>query len=257
MGDAGDSFAYIAQRVTIGPPGDDQSSLIAAAKDTRADIIVLDTLSRTFGVGDQLSAKDMCAYIDSIDTLRTETGAHVAVIHHGTKDDRTARGSNALEGAADLIVKVSRDKDSDSRVASVEGAKDDADGAQLPFRLQIVNLTAAEDGMDRETCVAEQAESGKRPESQLPPTARHALRYLSDLIVTEGKPLPYGALYPPNMKGVPEKRWRDECETRRLSMADSEEDRSRVFRSAAKTLREASRIAMREGLVWVVRSEDL
>jgi hypothetical protein len=256
LGDAGGAFRYIAQRATVGPPADDLADVIRAALDMGADLIVLDTLARTFGGGDENTAKDMGGFVESVDALRAETGAHVAVVHHGTKEGGSSRGSGALVGAADLIVKVARGAEGEPNRAVVEAAKDDADGAVLPFRLRVVELPPAPDGEARRTCIAEEAdaEDGAR-NKPLPKTARDALGFLRDLILTEGESLPTGAGWPDarDIRGVPMARWREECRTRGLSLAAEEADRDRVFRKAAQMLREARAVAMRDERVWLAR----
>lgn len=254
MGDAGGAFRYIAQRTTVGPPADDLADVIEAALDLGADVIVLDTLARTFGEGDENTARDMGGFVASLDRVREETGAHVAVVHHGTKEGGSSRGSGALLGAADLIVKVSRGAAGEPNIASVEAAKDDADGAALAFRLRVVDLPPGPDGEPRSTCIAEEAEGTVRQAKPLARVARDALKYLCDLIVTEGAALPVGPLFPLNMRGVAEVRWRDECGTRRLSLAEKDKDRDRVFRKAAQELREAGTVAMRDGWVWQAKA---
>lgn len=253
LGDAGDAFRYIAQRATVGPPSDDLADVIAAAKDMGADLIVLDTLARTFGEGDENTARDMGAFVAAVDRLREETGAHVAVIHHGTKEGGSSRGSGALLGAADLIVKVARGGEGEPHIATVTDAKDDADGAVLPFRLRVVDLAPAADGTERKTCIAEEADASGRPAKKLAGVAQNALRWLADLIVTEGKPLPVGPLFPPGLSGVTLERWREECETRCLSAAEDPKNRDRVFRKAVTDLRDAGRIAVRDNVVWTTR----
>lgn len=254
LGDAGGAFRYIAQRATVGPPENDLNDVISAALDMRADLVVLDTLARTFGTGDENSARDMGGFVASLDRLREETKAHVAVIHHGRKDGADTRGSGALAGAADLIVKVAKGQNGEPSTATVEAAKDDADGDALGFRLRVVDLPPASGGEPRRTCVAEEAEAGARPSKPLPPVARTALSFLADLVAAEGKPLPRGAGWPePGLSGVPEARWRAECEARRLSTADNAQSRARVFRDAAQRLRDGGAIAMRDDWVWLAR----
>jgi hypothetical protein len=158
LGDAGEAFRFIAQPATIGPPSSDLADAIAAALAMHADLVVLDTLARTFGEGDENAAKDMSGFIAALDRIRAETGAHVAVIHHGTKEGGSSRGSGALVAAADLVVKVSKGAEGEPSIAKVENAKDDADGAELPFRLRLVDMTPAPDGEARRTCVAEDVE---------------------------------------------------------------------------------------------------
>lgn len=254
LGDAGDAFRYIAQRTTVGPPGTDLANVIEAAKDMGADVIVLDTLARTFGEGDENAARDMGGFVAAVDDLREATGAHVAVIHHGTKEGGSSRGSGALLGAADLIVKVTRGTgEGEPNRATVEAAKDDADGAALAFRLRAVALPPAPDGAERRTCIAEEAEGAGASRKSLGRVAENALRFLLDLMAKEGAALPAGPDYPPGLRGVSLARWRAECEARRLSTADEAKDRARVFRKASADLRDAGRIAMRDDWVWTTR----
>lgn len=75
-------------------------------------LIVLDTLARTFGAGDENSQKDMNAYVAACDRLKEATGATVLVIHHTGKEiEKGARGSTVLTGAADAVVGVKRSGD--------------------------------------------------------------------------------------------------------------------------------------------------
>jgi hypothetical protein len=252
LGDAGDGFRYIAQRTTVGPPADDLEAVIAAARDMGADVIILDTLARTFGDGDENAARDMGGFVASVDRLRTETGAHVAIIHHSTKEGGSARGSSALMGAADLIVKVAKGANGEPNTATVEAAKDDADGAALPFRLLPVDLPPDRDGEPRGTCIAQEAEGQGQRRKQPTGQAHDALRMLADLIMTEGQPLPSGALMPDNTTGVREDRWRAECDSGRLSLAKGQKDRDRVFRRAAGELRAAGKITIKDGWVWML-----
>lgn len=256
LGDAGDAFQYIPQRVTVGPPSHDLQAVIAASHDMGAEVIVLDTLARTFGDGDENAARDMGGFVASLDRLRAETGAHVAVIHHGTKEGASARGSSALSGAADIIVKVSQGTNGGSNMAMVEAAKDDAGGATLPFRLRLVDLPPDEDGETRTTCVADEAANDTRRHKPLPMVAQRALAELTDLIISEGEPVPSAPHAPTSTTAVPEARWRAVCDTRDLSMAKDPKDRARVFRQAVQTLRNAEEIATRDGWVWLIRPPE-
>lgn len=256
MGDAGDTFCYLAQPVVVGPPADDLLDVIAAAIDMRATVIVLDTLARTFGDGDESTARDMGGFVSNLDKIRSKTGAHVAVVHHGTKEGGSSRGSGALVGAADLIVKVTRGPEGEPAIAKVEGCKDDVDGAEMLFRLRLVEMPPDGDGDRRTTCVAEEAENGAKRRKPITGVNRHALSTLAELILSEGEALPPAALMPPNTKGVREDRWRAECDIRRLSMADGQKDRDRAFRRAAQYLRDSGEVAARDGWVWLLRMID-
>jgi RecA-family ATPase len=66
------------------------------------DFIVADTLSRSLAGGDENSSKDMGGFVRNCDLIRSETGAHICVLHHLGKDEsRGARGHSLLKAALD------------------------------------------------------------------------------------------------------------------------------------------------------------
>jgi hypothetical protein len=94
--------------------GDDLNAMVAAilALGMPIVLVVIDTLARTFGAGDENKQADMNAYVSAADRLREATGAHVLIVHHsGVHEDKRERGSNVLRGAADTVIKVSRKED--------------------------------------------------------------------------------------------------------------------------------------------------
>jgi len=75
----------------------------------RPGLIVVDTLNRHFGPGDENSSQDMTRFVQAIDAIRAHTRAHIAIVHHSGKDaDKGARGSSALLGAVDNEFKITR-----------------------------------------------------------------------------------------------------------------------------------------------------
>lgn len=267
MGDPGDAFAVIAQRMQLGPPGEHLADFIAAARLHRAELVVVDTLARTFGEGDEDRAQDMGGFIASLDRLREEgrqRGApmpHVAVIHHGSKDAaaKTPRGSGALLGAADLVVRIKKGEDGTPSMAVVEHAKDDADGAELPFRLRVVEVQRQGHAEPGRTCIAEEAFEGaqvgtKRP--ALPKQAKRALGYLHELILQAGNILPAGPMFPPHadLRCVPFEDWRTVCRSRSLSANGEKRAENQAFTRAAEVLLDARLVATAEAegvrIVW-------
>ena len=74
------------------------------------------------------------------------------------------------------------------------------------------------------------------------------MAFLADLLCEgKGKPLPAGAGFPHSLIGALETRWREVCDTRRLSTAESEQDRKRVFRKVAGDLRNKQVIGLCDG----------
>jgi hypothetical protein len=271
LGDPGDRLAVIAQRAQIGPPGEHLEDLIMAAREHRADIVVIDTLARTFGTGNEDSAQDMGGFIAACDRLREEgrmpggTGPHVMVIHHGAKDPaaQTPRGSGALLGAADLVVKITKPKGDAPGQAMVEHAKDDEDGTALPFRLRVVKLPGEK---ERITCIAdletEGAAGARGWEQNRPKLANQearALALLNDAIASGGNKLPGGKLFPahPDLRCIPFEEWRRICRERSLSAKGEKRAENLAFQRAAEGLLAGRYVATAEHdgqkLVWVAK----
>lgn len=73
-------------------------------------MIVIDTLNRCMVGLDENSAKDVSAFIKGCDRIQEELGVTVVLIHHSGKDKtKGLRGSTAIEGAADVLIKVVRE----------------------------------------------------------------------------------------------------------------------------------------------------
>jgi hypothetical protein len=249
-------FHLIAQPVDLLHPNGDLDSVRTAAMDPRigAKLIVLDTLNRMMAGGDENGPEDMGRFIANVGALRSYTDAHVAVIHHGTKSPSgsTPRGHGSLIGAADLVVEITKAPDG-TRTATVTAAKDDPDGAAMGFNLRVVQLGIDADGEPITTCVAEEMDAPADTEPSLSASERKARDILADLIASEGVPLPIAPTFPSGLHGVPEQRWRDECEARRLSTADTRDSRSKAFRRAYSALLNMAVVATRDGTVWLAR----
>jgi len=82
-----------------------------------AGVIVIDTLNRNFGDGDENSTRDMTAFISSIDDHFRSTGKTIIIIHHtGHADPQRARGNTSLPAACEGEFIVTRDKNNESIV---------------------------------------------------------------------------------------------------------------------------------------------
>lgn len=84
---------------------------VAAIEDlgVRPRLVVFDTYARSIVGGDENSAKDAGQAISALDDLRFTLGTAVLVVHHTGKKGTDERGSGALRGAADTMLKVSGD----------------------------------------------------------------------------------------------------------------------------------------------------
>lgn len=109
-------------------------AVAALAEEIGARLVVIDTLARTFGGGDENTAQDMGRYVAGLDQIRERTGACILVIHHTGKDRANgARGSNSLLGALDTELEVTK-ADGVVRITTT-AQKDQPEGQPLRFVL--------------------------------------------------------------------------------------------------------------------------
>jgi hypothetical protein len=109
-------------------------------------LIVIDTLARNFGNGDENSNQDMSKFIASLDQIRVPDKATILPIHHtGHGDKSRSRGAMALKGALDAEYKMSKDNHGIVRFENTK-IKDFEKPDGLSFKIISVEL-----GKDEET----------------------------------------------------------------------------------------------------------
>ncbi|PXV52997.1 helicase RepA family protein [Aeromonas veronii] len=80
-------------------------------------LIVVDTVARCFGGGDENRAADMGAFIAGCDRIKAETGATILLIHHtGKNEENGARGSSAFRAALDAEYLLKRENKEDASI---------------------------------------------------------------------------------------------------------------------------------------------
>jgi hypothetical protein len=102
---------YVAPAVAIPDPG--RLAELTAAIEGQAEppaLIVLDTLARCFGGGDENSTQDMSRFVSACDAMRRQWGCTILVVHHtGHADKNRARGAIALKAALDAEYRLAKD----------------------------------------------------------------------------------------------------------------------------------------------------
>lgn len=103
-------------------------------------LIIVDTLARNFGAGDENSTQAMSEFVAAIDDLMARfPGSSVLIVHHsGHADKQRARGAMALPGALDQEFRV--EKDGPTMRLSCTKMKDAEPPADLYFSLEPVEL---------------------------------------------------------------------------------------------------------------------
>lgn len=111
-----------------------------AAKNGNPALIVIDTLARNFGPGDENSTSDMGAFIAAVDDLKAGFPSCAALIvhHSGHADKQRARGAMAMKGALDCEYRVEK-TEGVVRVTNTK-MKDAEPPKPMAFNLKSVDL---------------------------------------------------------------------------------------------------------------------
>jgi hypothetical protein len=134
-------FRAVPIAVTITDPSERSEFVRAVRSESKhPHLIIIDTLARNFGAGNESQAQDMNAFVKGCDELRAEfPGATVLVVHHSGKDQsRGARGSLALQGATEAVFALIRS--GDGLTLKNEKQKDGEEAAPIALELARVQL---------------------------------------------------------------------------------------------------------------------
>lgn len=169
------SFAMIPVAINLGARTEDLPKLFETIQAACAiagiplAAIVIDTLNRTFGGGDE-NGTDMSEYVANIGKVQATFGCTAIVVHHIPKNSETVseRGHGSLRGAIETSLVVSSDAESGIRTVLCKKQKDAEDGWKLTFKLKVVELGEDEDGDPVTSCVVVPVEAAEKVEQSAP-----------------------------------------------------------------------------------------
>jgi hypothetical protein len=214
-------------------------------------LVVIDTLARSMGAGDENTARDAAMFVRNCDLIREATGAHVLVIHHTGKDeDRGARGSSALRAAVDNEIQVTSDWEIISRKQRDQEPPD-----QLYFQLRSVELGMDEDGEPVTSAVVDPSEPPKPKRKPLSGKNEVAMQALYDALRDHGT-VRTGSSYPTDRKVVAVDHWRDACGVHGLTTGVSDSAARTAFMRAKTKLMDMDEVREWGDHVWRVQDED-
>jgi hypothetical protein len=210
-------------------------------------LIVIDTLARAMGDGDENTAKDMGQFIRNVDLIRAQTGAHVMVIHHSGKDaSKGARGSGSLRGAIDTEIELTR---SGSVVmAETKKQRDMPSGTVFAYSLRSVFIGNDEDGDAVTSAIVEVAEPVKKV-TRLKGQALIAIQAFGDALADHGE-TKAGEAFPTNRKCVSLDHWREYCDRHSLTDGADASAKRQAFGRAWKSLQEKEIVRVLDGFAW-------
>jgi AAA domain len=241
----------------------DLDKFVATHAPGGAKAIVLDTLARCMGEADENSARDMGRFVNRCSEIERRFGCVVVVVHHVGKDpSRGGRGSNALNGAADVTMLVEK-KDVYSKVRITE-MKDGPEGQEWRFRLSPYPLTETtenptETSSETSTCVVEILSEPNQAKpspskSKKPPTGvvGDLLKVIRQSIEESGETNADGLAVPNKARAVSRANLKRYCAT--MAWQDQEEKpdafRSMLSSSMSK-LRSGDHIGFDKTWVWL------
>lgn len=235
----------------------DANDLIAAIRtaETLTEMkcvwVIIDTLTRVFGAGDQNASKDMSRFVQSCDHILTETKAHITAIHHSAWSGERGKGAIDLDGAVDASFMVKKDGLRHKLIC--DGTNDGEEGDVLTFTMKSIEIGHDEDGVPTTAPVVEPSvEATVKPamELQKGKNAR-ALELLISLVNTDGVD-PESPGYPEGTLVVSIDAWRDSVYADAGDRMAPEAKRQR-FNRAKKDLIKEGLIGENPMWVWAIR----
>jgi hypothetical protein len=223
-------------------------------------LVILDTVTRTFGPGDQHQSRDMQRYIQSVDELHRATTAHIAAIHHSPWSDDRGKGAIDLTGAIDVsfVVNVVGTGPAKKFTLACTGSNDGEEGVITSFILESVTLGTDEDGNVTTAPVVVQADTTAADGSNLKSHTAKALESLERAIVEHGQRVPDKTPgFPDGSMIVSPDTWRDcyyaDCRDRQPKVAD--DTLSKRYRRAVRELTDSKQIGRAGEWNWIVQPE--
>jgi len=229
------------------------------AKNVRPSLIILDTLARNFGNGEENSATDMGAFISVIGEMQRRIGCAVMVVHHAGKDDtKGMRGSSALLGAVDAELECVRtsEKDDEKRTGKITTTKqkDGEDGVEHHYSMAVRYVSPTDttitslviEPIDAPSDGA--ASSGRQSRNRSSRVQSEAEMSFS-MAMKEGSVVVSGVgPIPDGTRCVREEMWRNYFI--QISVTDSGEAQRKAWQRAKQTMRDTGRVNFYAPYFW-------
>lgn len=210
-------------------------------------LIIIDTLARNFGPGDENSTQDMSGFVAAIDDLRANwPKTTIIIVHHsGLADKGRGRGNSALKGALDFEFGAA--KDGETITLSNPKMKEATELPDLFFTLTDVEL-----GPRMKSAVLVASDAPEKAAPRLKGQALIAMQAFADAVKDHGT-TKGGEDFPSNRKCVSLEHWREACDRHALTDGSSDSAARQAFGRAWKSLQEKGEIRVLDGFAWRCR----
>lgn len=234
---------------------DDAAALITAIKETGDPpvLLVIDTLARNFGGGNENSSEDMGAFIRTIGYLQDSMNCAVLIVHHSGKDDaKGMRGHSSLFGAVDTeleVVKIT-EEDDPRRIGemTVTKQKDGEDSFKFNYEMHQIDL-----GSEKSSLALEPIEGDFSRKANLAPIATQYFNWIEEYFCEPGA----YQIYPPQAGMPPMKTanldavW-DWCKAKSGYDAETASTQRSRWARAKKDLCAAGKIGIWKDKLWLI-----
>jgi hypothetical protein len=241
-----DAFHLVGGVSDLLSKGGQLKALRAEVKDRRPALIIIDTLAMAFPGLEENSAEGMGQVVAAARSLTT-WGAAVVLIHHTTKaDDGLPRGHSLLNGALDMSLALSKDKEGivTGRMSKNRNGPSDV---TLAFSIGTRPVGKDEDGLPLKAAICEELEGRQGAIAGGKLTGQKAVAF--DILAR----LAAGG------KWIAKADWRAAChESAAFSTSDDQNGKNKAFRRAVEELCRAGRVQDQDDLftTLLIRSED-
>jgi len=263
---AGAPVFFLRKQINLRSSATDIQDLIQAVDDIQAthdiqfELVVIDTLARAFGGGNENASEDMGAFITAAGAIQGRYNCALLVVHHAGKDaTKGLRGHSSLLGAVDTELEIIRIEDAPKGILHISKQKDGEDGQRYGFQMISVELSTTHLGFDSVSSLAVEVDAEMNVNQQrgkpVPPNRaglgtnnQNALRALHAAIKKFGMMENINGM---RNKAIKVDQWRDEYKASCGSDLDTEEFRKLWWRVKAQ-LTNAEKVAVHGDWCWAV-----
>ena len=218
--------------------------------DLKQGLIVIDTIARAFPGLRENDAESMARVVKVARDFTTVCESAVLSLHHPPKDSVTPRGYGVLNGDLDVTFYLDGNGSAPRKVKMGKNRSGSSD-KHFTFKVACHQLGIDADNDPITAPVADPIANQDRPAVHLTRVQNTAMTLLADIMRKNAKTLPSSPGFPPGGKGVQEAAWKQACESQRLSTAETERDRGRVYRKVFADLQKRQQIGSQDGWVWL------
>ena len=263
---------FLRRQVNLRSSKTDLQDLVAAIDDLKAineinfELIIIDTLARAFGGGNENASEDMGAFITAAGAIQGRYECGLLVVHHAGKDaTKGLRGHSSLLGAVDTELEIIRIEGAQppKGILHISKQKDGEDGQHIGFRM--VEVTSSSNGVvgyEGDSSLAVEADEqaiNDRKESMKPPDKKGkgtnqkiALTSLHEAIAKFGEMQTINGM---RNKCIKIEHWRVEFKAR-LGSDVHPETLKKAWQRVKLDLVEMQKVVIYDDMCWAVFEEN-